>query len=267
MAITLDQLKPKRSTKPPRIIFYAVPGFGKTTFASQAPSPIFLQCEDGTGELELSATPLLKDFDDLMEAIGFLAEEKHDFKTVVLDTADACEKIIHKEVVRRHSESTKPIQSIEDVGYGKGYTKAAEIWREVINALEYLREEKGMTPIILAHSQIKAFTPPDQDAFDRYRFNLHDKSADLLLGWADIVLFGNYKLHTKTSGEGFNKQTKGIGGDQRAIYTEERAAHWGKNRYGLPYEIPFEKGSQWAAFSHYLNKKEEQKNKSPKFVD
>lgn len=255
MALTLEQLKPKRSTKPPRIILYAVSGFGKTTFASQAPSPVFLQAEDGQGDLELSSTGLLRDFDQLMEGVAFLAEEKHDFKTVVLDTADATEKLIYKEVVRRHNEGGKQIQSIEDIGYGKGYVKALEVWQEVLHGMDYLRDEKGMMPIILAHSLIKAYTPPDQDSFDRYRFNLHDKSSDLLLGWADVVLFGNYKVHTKVSGEGFDKTTKGIGGSERALYTEERAAHWGKNRYGLPYEIPFIQGEQWAAFEHFLKPK------------
>lgn len=251
MAINLEELKPKKSNKPPRIIFYAVGGFGKTTFASQSNKPVFIQAEDGQGQLELAGKQV-ETYDDIMEMISFLAEDEHDFKTVVLDTMDAIEKIIYTEIVKRHSEKT-PISSIEDIGYGKGYVKANELWNELLQGLNYLRDSKGMMIILLGHTKVKTFTPPDNDAYDRYTFTLQDSkntsTSELLLGWADIVLFGNYKIITKNK----DGKTKAVGGHDRAIYTEERATHWGKNRYNLPYEIPFVQGEQYSAFEFYLN--------------
>lgn len=256
MAITLEGLKPKKSTKPPRIIFYAVPKFGKTTFASQAPSPVFIKAEEGEGNLELAGSKV-NTYDEIIEFIAFLAESEHNFKTVVLDTADAMEKILWAEIAKREGK-----KSIEELGYGKGYVKANELWSEITKALDYLRDHKNMTVVVLAHTKIRKYTPPDCDSYDRYTFALQESdktsTCTLLTGWADVILFGNYKVYTSKSEN--DKKVKGLGAEaERAIYTEERATHWGGNRYGLPYEIPFEKGSQWAAFSHFLNKKEEKK--------
>ncbi|NDD13350.1 MAG: oxidoreductase, partial [Betaproteobacteria bacterium] len=49
MAITLAQLNRTGAPKPPRILIHGVAGVGKTTFASQANKPVFIQTEDGLG--------------------------------------------------------------------------------------------------------------------------------------------------------------------------------------------------------------------------
>lgn len=253
MAINLEELKPKKSTKPPRIVFYAVGGFGKTTFASQAPSPVFIQAEDGQGQLELAGKQV-ETYDDILEMISFLAEEEHGFKTVVLDTMDAVEKILDAKALQLHNElENKNYDGIEQVPHGKAYSRSLDLWNNIIQGLNYLRDTKDMMVIILGHSQIKSFSPPESEAYDRYKFNLRDKSSSLIAGWADIVLFGNYKIITKEVSEGRGKTLKATTkNNDRAIYTEERATHWGKNRYNLPYEIPFVQGEQWKAFEFYL---------------
>lgn len=246
MATNLDNIIKGRDKRAPRVVFYAVSGFGKTTFASQTPNPIFIQCEEGVGNLEYARFPLAKTYSDVVEALETLATEDHKYQTVVIDTIDLLERLIFDEVVKDHNESSsKQVSSIGDIGFGAGYTKALSYWTSIMRALDYLRDQKDMMTVLLAHSQIKTFTPPDAESYDRYRFNMHDKASEVIKDWADIVLFGNYKVHTKTTGEGFNKTTRGIGGD-RYIYTQERPAHWGGNRYSLPYELPFPEGQQWA---------------------
>ena len=48
MAISLNQLVRAAHPKPPIMTVYGVHGIGKTTFAAQAPSPVFVQTEDGS---------------------------------------------------------------------------------------------------------------------------------------------------------------------------------------------------------------------------
>ncbi len=253
MAITLESIVTGKSNKPPQIVFYAVSGFGKTTFASQAYAPIFIQTEEGIGNLDYPRFPLAKSYKEVIESLRSLATEDHSYKTVVIDTLDALERLVFAEVVRRHNESgKKAVESIGDMAFGAGYTQSLELWQEVLKALDYLRDSKSMMVICLAHSLIKSFSPPGQDAYDRYRFNMHDKASELIKDWADIVLFGNYVVRTRSSGQGFNQEVKAIGGDERVIYTEERASHWAKNRYSLPNEIPFKKGEQFKTFISYL---------------
>src|SRR4051812_21196242 len=88
VAISLSSIKRSGAPKPPVIMMYAVHGIGKTTFGACAPKPIFLQTEDGLGSIEADTFGIMKSYSDIMDAIGVLYNEKHDFKTVVLDSAD-----------------------------------------------------------------------------------------------------------------------------------------------------------------------------------
>ena len=255
MAFTLDSIITGRDNKPPRIVFYAVSGFGKTTFASQAPNPIFIQTEEGIGNLEYARFPVAKKYSDVVDAL-ILLSENCTFSSVVIDTIDALERLIFDEVVRLHNEEgKKQVTSIGDIPFGGGYTKALSLWGEILRALDYIRDA-GVMPILLAHSQIKTFTPPDSEGYDRYRFNMHDKASELVKDWCDIVLFGNYKTYTKGAED---EKKRGVGTGQRYIYTQERPAHWGKNRYSLPYEISFDDGKQWSTFADLMWPKKDNK--------
>jgi GTPase SAR1 family protein len=85
----------------PRILIHGQEGVGKTTLASKFPSPIFLQTEDGCpGGLEIDSFGLIDNFADLRSAIGALASEPHCFRTVVLDSIDAAEELIWRDVCK-----------------------------------------------------------------------------------------------------------------------------------------------------------------------
>ena len=45
--VSLSDIVDTQNIKPPRVLAYGPPGVGKTTFAASAPSPIFIQTEDG----------------------------------------------------------------------------------------------------------------------------------------------------------------------------------------------------------------------------
>jgi hypothetical protein len=105
---TLD-LKPRTAQTPvPRIIYYGVEGFGKTTFACHAPNPVVLAARDERGVQRLvdagviPATPVIdiNDWPTLLAALDSLATSKHDRKTVVLDSLGAFERLCHEHVVK-----------------------------------------------------------------------------------------------------------------------------------------------------------------------
>lgn len=48
----LETIQSGRENRPPRIMIYGSEGVGKSTFGASAPSPIFIQTEDGLGELD-----------------------------------------------------------------------------------------------------------------------------------------------------------------------------------------------------------------------
>jgi hypothetical protein len=220
--------------KPVRVVIFGGDGIGKSTFAANAPAPIFIGAEDGTAQLDVARMPDIGSWRDVLDALAEL-DSQHSYRTVAIDSADWLEPMIWDAVCASGNK-----QSIEDYGYGKGYVMALNEWRRLTSALDRLRERRGMNAIIIAHAHIRTFKNPAGDDFDRWELKLHQKAGGLLKEWCDAVLFANYETLTHKSGE----RVKGISTGARLLYTERTAAWDAKNRYDLPPEIPL----AWDAF-------------------
>jgi hypothetical protein len=239
MAISLASLSKEKVIRAPRIIVLGVEKIGKTTFACgsrfekgvivetglNAPVVLSVKGEEGADSLDVPKFPTAEDYDGIVESIKALYEEEHDHQSLVLD---------------------------EEVGggYGKGYTEAVAKWRQILEYLDMLRSEKGMSSIIIGHVKVKRFDDPAGPSYDTYTFDIHEKAANLLFRWADLILFCGQKTIVKTEDKGFNKvQGRGLAaeGAPRFLFTQKRPAHPGGGRgaFGqLPYELPLD----WKAF-------------------
>ena len=244
-----SRLSRKSASDPARIIIYGPPGMGKTTLASEFPAPIFIQVEDGTpGGLELDTFGKLSSWDDVVEALGSLYTEEHEFKTVVLDSADKLEPLIWEAVCNENKW-----KSIEDPGYGKGYVLADAYWRNLLDGLNALRTDKQMQIIIICHSEIERFDDPSTVSYNRYDMRLHKRGRAILEDEMDAILLVKQDVAIKQEEQGFNK-TRAVaqGGIDRWIFTEARPAFKAKNRYGMPPKLKFEKGKGFEALSQFL---------------
>jgi hypothetical protein len=251
MAINLKSLRKGSVARPPRIVLYGTHGVGKSSFAAQADKPVFIQTEEGLDALNVTAFPLSRSYDDVMEAIGSLYTEDHDFGTVVLDSADWMEQLIFKQVAINHK-----INNIEDMGYGKGYAFAVDLWRNVMEGFDLLRNEKNMQIIFLAHTQIKRYDDPLVDSYDRYMLDLHKGGAAIISEWCDLLMFANYRVNTVKSDVGFNqKKTRAVGAGERILHTQERPGWVAKSRWALPESMDLD----YATFATELAKAMEPK--------
>lgn len=238
MAYDLKSIKRGPDAKPPRIVIYGVEGCGKTTFAASAPNPIFLMSEDGLGSLDVPRFPMLQSVAQVRQAIGALYNEPHDFQTVVLDSADHLDLIVAREIEATHDA--------KDLAYGKSALKQAEVWREMLDGFNALRNDRGMSVVVIAHSQIKRFDSPETEPFDRYQIKLGERTGAYLREWCDALLFANYRTVVKTTEVGFKKEvSRGITTGERLLYTTEKPAYQAKNRYALPDNLPL----SWDALS------------------
>ena len=236
MAISLSSLRKTGVARPPRIVVYGTHGIGKSTFASQAPNPVYIVTEEGLDAINVNAFPVCQSMDDIMDAIGALAAEDHDFNTVVLDSADWAEQLVNKRVAKDNN-----VPTIDAIGYGRGYKAATEYWKQLLDGLDHLRNVKNMQVILLAHTQVKRFDDPLADPYDRYQLDLHHGSASLISEWCDILMFANQQYSTVKSDVGFNqKVTRAVGTGNRVIYTQERPGWQAKSRWPLPDILPLD---------------------------
>lgn len=225
--------------RPPRVVLYGVEGIGKSTFGADAPAPIFLGAEDGTGHLDVARFPQPRTWADAIDALRTLHGESHEFKTLVVDTVDWLEPLCWRAVCEA---ARKP--DIEAFGYGKGYLAALEEWRRFVHGLDALRA-KGMNVVLLAHALVRPFRNPEGEDYDRYTLKVNEKAAGLLREWADAVLFANYQSFGAKQQNG---RAKNIGTGARTLYTTHRPAADAKNRWSLPDELAM----GWGPFADAL---------------
>ncbi len=247
--ITLDSITRESKFDPPRIVIYGVGGIGKSTFGAATESPIFAPTEKGIGKLAVPHFPQVQSYQDGLDILGALAQEEHQFKTLVWDSLDWWEPHIWQKVCQEAGKS-----NIEDFGYGKGYIYADTQWKQYLNCLTWLQENKGMAIILTAHAEVKRFDSPETEPYDRYQIKLHKRAAELVSEWADIIFFANWEVYTVKTDVGFKKQVaRGQGSGRRILYTEERPAWKAKNRYGLPPKIELTMPFDWNGFINFIS--------------
>ena len=250
MAYDLASITTGASHRPPRIVLLGVEKIGKSTFASQADSPIFIPIkgEEGADDLDCAKFPTATSFADVMAAITTLYTDEHDYKTVVIDSASTLEPLVWAATCTRDGAS-----SIEKVGggFGKGVIEAMTEWRQIMDGLDALRNHRGMTSIVIGHVTVKPFNDPTADSYDTYLFDVNKRASEAFLRWSDSILFANRRVAVKKEENGLMTKSRATSGGGPTLYTQKRPAHPGGGRgvYGhLPCEVPM----SWAAYQEAI---------------
>ena len=243
MAISLANISKTKRLRAPKIVIAGPGKIGKTTFAAMSPNAVGILTEDGADAVDAQAFPVANSLHDVYDAIGVLLKEEHEFKTVFIDSLDWLEPLLHEHVCAKHGW-----KSIEQPGFGKGYVEAASEWRNLLNGLEALRQQRGMGVILIAHDKIKRIEDPLTEGYDSHVLKLHDRAAALVQEWADVIGYAGYRVFTTKTDAGFgNKETKATTTGERILHVEPHPAHCGGNRFGLA-NMPLD----WNQFSAAL---------------
>lgn len=230
----MEILKTKKDS-PPRILIHADHGLGKSSLAAAAPNPLFIQTEDGLDNIEASALPLCTSYNMMLDQLGQVITEDHNFSTLVIDSLDWAETIINQHVCIEGGK-----KSLSDFSYGAGFQATLECFGEVITALNAIRQKRGMIIILIAHSQVKTYQNPLGADYDQHRIKLRDKNSELFLEWVDIAGFMHFQTFAKTDDKkkgGLSTKAKGIGGTERILSVTPSAAYVSKNRYNITEDI------------------------------
>lgn len=223
-------------SRPVKGCVYGVEGIGKSTFASKWPDPLFFDLDGGTARLDVKRVGDIKSWPQLMESVKFVYENPSTCRTLVIDTADAAERLCIEYICGKFGK-----KGIEDFGYGNGYTYLVEEFSRFLVLLETCITQ-GINVCILAHAVLKTVTLPDEmGQYDHWELKLSSKTtnkvAPLVKEWADLLLFANYETILVTDDR--SKKQKAQGG-QRMMWTSHTTFADAKNRFNLPEKLPFD---------------------------
>ena len=222
---------------PLKVVVYGPEGIGKSTFAAQAPGPLFIDTEGSTSRMNVRRLPAPTSFTMIQEEIRYVISNPTVCQTLVLDTADWAERLCRDGVCSKNSKS-----GLEDFGYGKGYTYVYEDFGRMLNLLDQVID-RGINVIVTAHAAMRKFEQPDESgAYDRWELKLINAQkcsiANMLKEWADMVLFANYETYVI---KGKNEMEKNkVTGGKRVMHTTHHPCWDAKNRFGLPEKLPFD---------------------------
>ena len=218
-----------------KVVVYGPEGIGKTTFAAQAPEPLFIDTEGGTTRMDVRRLPAPESFAMILEEINYVIQNPYVCKTLVLDTADWAQRKCTDAVCDKFTKS-----GIEDFGYGKGYSYVYEEFGRLLNLLDQV-VDRGIHVIITAHAAMRKFEQPDESgAYDRWEMKLNSTPkcsiAGMVKEWADMVLFANFEVIIVKQKD---QKAKATGG-KRVMYTTHHPCWDAKNRFSLPEKLPFD---------------------------
>lgn len=222
-----------------KIVVYGPEGIGKSTFAAQFPDPVFIDTEGSTKDMDVARFPEPSSWTMILEQVSEVIRKPDTCRTLIVDTADWAEMLCITHVCTTNHKS-----SIEEFGYGKGYTYVQEEFGKLLNLLTDVIKV-GINVVLTAHAKMRKFEQPDEmGAYDRWEMKLSKGVAPMVKEWGDMVLFCNYKtMVVNVDGQGTQKGKNKAQGGKRVMYTTHHSCWDAKNRYGLPDEVPFEYGS------------------------
>lgn len=235
-------IKKGKQARAQRIVIYGVEGIGKSTLAASAPAPLFLDTENGTGQLEVDRVEI-QNLNDLGGALSELLSGSLGYKTVVLDTADNLWRMCADSICAENNWT-----DIEKAGYGKGYAMAGDRFRQVIARLDDAMKH-GIHVVIVSHAKVDRISPPDNAEYSKYAIKVSapnkqaEASRELLKEWCDCLLFCHYDTTVDSS------KGKAIGQHKRIVSTNSAPAWEAKNRYGLPETMEMNADTMRAVFA------------------
>lgn len=205
--------------KPRRTFIYGSHGDGKSTWASRWPRPIFLPTEDGSNDLDVTRTSVLRNCDEIVQAVGEV-EQSEDFDTLVLDSIDWAEKMVAEQL---HAEDFK-------TGYGQGPIEQARRVGIILSRLDRV-VGSGKNVVVIGHCEQRTVTTPAGEAWTQYAPRLTKHTSAVVSEWADEVLFTRQKVVTVTKEVGLREIRVGKDTGKRVLYTQGSTAWQAKHRH------------------------------------
>lgn len=205
--MTLQINTGKRGTLPERLVIVGVKKIGKTTFGSDAESPIFLPTEDGcSGITGLSYFDKQTSYKGVLDCVTQLGKEDHKYQTLVIDTLDGIVEL-WSDAVMKDSFDNNPYKFNN---YLQGNKVVAQEMKVLLDYLDRLREKKKMRIILLCHEGTANQKNPEGDDYIKTTGYMGKYTWGLFANWADRIGHAGYDFKVRSGDDTENKKGKVI---------------------------------------------------------
>lgn len=226
IALPSEKTKPKEQIEEYTMFLYGPPKVGKSTFCSRMNNPLFLATEAGLNALEVYQIPIAT-WPEFLEACKLIADGKHQFRTVVIDTVDNLYNFCSDYVCKKAG-----VQHESDLEWGKGWDMVNDEFLRAITKLSLLPYGLVMT----SHSEEKEIKSRNAPAITKVVPTLSKGARKIVLGMADFILYAE-PVQTKD-------------GEVRVLRTKptENYEAGDRTQRGIPATLPFKYASLLKAF-------------------
>jgi hypothetical protein len=215
-----------------KMLMYGVPGIGKSTFASDAPNPIFIDTERRTLHLDVARVSVAS-WDEIRQTLVELGQESHSYQTLVLDTLGPADELLQAKLLKG---SGGPDMN------GELWSALKREWRKLVAIMDRLQAVKGMNIILNAHAkEAEDNAPHREQSHTKYTIDLTRGAASVIVGWCDDVYFADYDISVKV----VSKRRKIAQGGARVMHCQPHPAFVAKNSHDLPAKLPL----SWEEFA------------------
>ena len=198
------------------VFFYGEPKSGKTTTASKFPKHLILAFEKGYSAIPGAMAQPINSWSEFRKVLRQLKdpEVQAKFETIVVDTADIaydyCEKYIC---------ANAGVDTIGDIGYGKGYTLVGKEYDEALRSI--VQMNYGL--VLISHSQDKTFTDESGKEYNQIVPTLGTRPRNIVSRMCDIIGYSRavQDAEGKTSTKLFMRGTPRYVAGSRFKYTPD----------------------------------------------
>ncbi|MFT5266649.1 MAG: hypothetical protein ACI88C_000070 [Acidimicrobiales bacterium] len=218
-----------------QIVMIGLDKVGKTSFAADAPKPIFCMTEDGLQSTDVeflpnpddAKAPCLTSWPQVLGWMDEIAKGESGYETLVFDTLTETEKLLHQHLCRLNGW-----KSMDTLDYGACYKAAINPWREFLMKLDAIHA-LGIELILLVHAEVKPFKNPDGGDYKRFEMAINNKAADMFRRWAHTILFARQEEQVSTEG-------KRVVLEDRVMYSVRSNGFDAGTRHDVPAKMPLD---------------------------